>query len=561
MLNKKLFTPFENNMPDIPWSEYPRPQLVRESYLNLNGSWDFQIKNKNEIKYNGKILVPFCVESRLSGVERDVKKGDILIYQREFEIENGFLSDRTILHIGACDQYAKVFINENLVGENYGGYLPFSFDISEFIKEGKNSIRVEAVDNLDKTLPYGKQKVKRGGMWYTPVSGIWQTVWLESVPKNAITSIKAVCDNENVTLIIEGGEDKKVFSCDDKIIEFCGKTVTFSVENAVFWSPNNPKLYYFDIKSGNDKVSSYFALRDIKILGDKILINDMPYFFNGLLDQGYYSDGIYTPATPQGYEYDIKAMKECGFNTLRKHIKIEPQLFYYYCDKLGMFVFQDFVNSGGYNFLIDTALPTIGLKKGITHFASKKRKDNFILMNKKMLDNLYNHPSVIYYTIFNEGWGQFEADKMYTLFKSYDNTRVFDTTSGWFFTKKSDVKSEHIYFRKLKLKKDTRPLILSEFGGYSYKASDHSFNPDKTYSYRFFDDNQKFQQALFELYENEVKESVKNGLQGAIYTQVSDVEDETNGLLTYDRQVLKVDKHKMYNINQMLYRAFEESLN
>ncbi len=561
MLNKKLFTPFENNMPDIPWDEYPRPQLARDSYLNLNGKWDFLIKNKNEIKYNGKILVPFCVESRLSGVERDVKKGDILIYQRHFEIESGFLSDKTILHIGACDQYAKVFINENFVGENYGGYLPFSFDISAFIKEGKNSIRVEAVDNLDKTLPYGKQRVKRGGMWYTPVSGIWQTVWLESVPKNAITSIKAVCDNENVTLIIEGGEDKKVLSYEDKIIEFSGKTVTFSVENAVFWSPNNPKLYYFDIKSGDDKVSSYYALRDIKILGDKILINDMPYFFNGLLDQGYYSDGIYTPATPQGYEYDIKAMKECGFNTLRKHIKIEPQLFYYYCDKLGMFVFQDFVNSGGYNFLIDTALPTIGLKKGITHFASKKRKDSFILMNKRMLDNLYNHPSVIYYTIFNEGWGQFEADKMYTLFKSYDNTRVFDTTSGWFFTKKSDVKSEHIYFRKLKLKKDTRPLILSEFGGYSYKVSEHSFNPDKTYGYRFFDDNQKFQKALFELYENEVKESVKNGLQGAIYTQVSDVEDETNGLLTYDRQVLKVDKHKMYNINQMLYRAFEESLN
>lgn len=561
MLNKKLFTPFENNMPSIPWNEYPRPQLVRESYLNLNGSWDFQIKNKNEIKYNGKILVPFCVESRLSGVECDVKKGDKLIYQREFEIERDFLSDKTILHIGACDQYAKVFINDTLVGENYGGYLPFSFDISAFIKEGKNSIRIEAVDNLDKTLPYGKQRVKRGGMWYTPVSGIWQTVWLESIPQNAITSIKAVCDNENVTLIIEGGEDKKVLSYEDKIIEFSGKTVTFSVENAVLWSPNNPKLYYFDIKSGNDEVSSYFALRDIKISGDKILINDMPYFFNGLLDQGYYSDGIYTPATPQGYEYDIKAMKECGFNTLRKHIKIEPQLFYYYCDKLGMFVFQDFVNSGGYNFLIDTALPTIGLKKGITHFASKKRKDNFILMNKRMLDNLYNHPSVIYYTIFNEGWGQFEADKMYTLFKSYDNTRVFDTTSGWFFTKKSDVKSDHIYFRKLKLSKDTRPLILSEFGGYSYKVSDHSFNPDKTYGYRFFDDNGKFQKALFELYENEVKESVKNGLQGAIYTQVSDVEDETNGLLTYDRQVLKIDKHKMYNINQMLYRAFEESLN
>lgn len=560
MLNKKLTTPFEEQMPNIPWQEYPRPMLKRESYLNLNGIWSLEIRNKEKIRYSGEILVPFCVESRLSGVMCDVLKNDTLIYRREFDVDDEFLSDKTLLHIGASDQYTRVFVNDTLVGENEGGYLPFSFDISAAVSKGKNKIVVVVKDPLDKTLPYGKQRKKRGGMWYTPISGIWQTVWIESVPKNAIASIRVTTEEENVTIEVLGGEDKKVITYDDKVIEFEGKSVTFEVENAVFWSPHNPKLYYFDLVSGKDKVSSYFALRDIKISGNRIFLNNIPTFFNGLLDQGYYSDGIYTPATPQGYEYDIKAMKSLGFNMLRKHIKIEPQLFYYYCDKLGMIVFQDFVNSGGYSFLIDTALPTIGLKRGITHSASKKRKEHFINTGKKMLSYLSNHPSVIYCTIFNEGWGQFEADKMYDLFKKEDEKKIFDTTSGWFFTKKSDVKSEHIYFKKIKLRKSSRPLILSEFGGYSYKVKDNSFNPDKTYGYRFFDDNAKFQDAIESLYINELIPAIKNGLSGAVYTQVSDVEDETNGLLTYDRRVLKVDKERMYNINQRLYRAFEENL-
>jgi hypothetical protein len=251
-------------------------------------------------------------------------------------------------------------------------------------------------------------------------------------------------------------------------------------------------------------------------------------------------------------------MKECGFNMLRKHIKIEPEIFYYYCDKYGMVVFQDFVNSGKYNFFIDTLLPTIGLKKGISHFASKKRREAFENDSKETLALLYNHPCVCYYTIFNEGWGQFDAKKNYQQIKPLDQTRIFDATSGWFQTGESDVLSEHIYFKPLKLKNDGRPLVLSEFGGYSLKIKNHSFNTNSTYGYKFFNDSDKFRNALKELYINQVVPQIKNNnLNATVLTQVSDVEDETNGLLTYDRQVLKVDKTEMQEIADILFKSFK----
>ncbi|MBR4033415.1 MAG: glycoside hydrolase family 2, partial [Clostridia bacterium] len=271
----------------------------------------------------------------------------------------------------------------------------------------------------------------------------------------------------------------------------------------------------------------------------------------------YYSDGIYTPATPEGYRYDILKMKELGFNMLRKHIKVEPELFYYYCDKYGMIVFQDMVNSGKYSFLIDTALPTIGLRKGITHRASDLRRASFKRETEKTIDALYNHPSVVYYTIFNEGWGQFDADENYRRLKALDPTRIWDATSGWFAEKESDVQSEHIYFKKLDLKNDPdRPLVLSEFGGYSCKIEGHSFNLDKTYGYSFFTDTEKFSKALKSLYLDEVIPMIDRGLCAAVYTQVSDVEDETNGLVTYDRQVVKVKKEDMTEISGKLKEAF-----
>ena len=565
-----LKTPFEENLKtnNIPFSEYPRPQLVRDSYLCLNGEWDFKILNNNTEKYNGKITVPFPPESRISGVEREILKNDTLIYERKFFLPPDFLKDKLILHFGAVDQYCTVLLNGKTVGSNTGGYLPFSFDITEYITENENTLTVMVTDPLDKDLPYGKQTDKRGGMWYTKVSGIWQTVWLESVNNGYIKSIKITPTMKSVyietdTEIKENKITIKTPSGDTEYTLNSG-SINIEIENPVLWSPENPYLYEFKIENEADSVSSYFALREISVKtinsSPVICLNNKPYYFHGLLDQGYFSDGIFTPASPDGYKNDILKMKSCGFNMLRKHIKTEPELFYYYCDKYGMVVFQDFINSGKYNFILDTALPTVLFKKGFSHTATKKRRAEFLNTGKGILNYLYNHPSVCYYTIFNEGWGQFDADNFYKHFKSLDPTRIFDTTSGWFKTTLSDVQSEHVYFKPVKLKqKENRPLVLSEFGGYSCKIENHAFNPYKTYGYRYFNNTTDFEKALTKLYLTEILPALKSGLNATVLTQVSDVEDETNGLLTYDRQILKVSKENMLDIANKLTSAFNNA--
>ncbi len=552
-----LKTPFEADLTDTPWQEYPRPQMKRDSYLSLNGKWQFSVKNKKDEQALGDILVPFPPESRVSGVERQFDKNDLIIYNRKFSIPDGFMKDRLILHFGAVDQFCRVFVNDSLIGDHSGGYIPFSFDITEHIKAEENSLTVEVSDPLDTELPYGKQRKKRGGMWYTPISGIWQTVWMESVPDNYIKNIRITPDIDKVEIEVVGGAKTKTVILGSKKYTF-EDSIEITVDDPVCWTPDTPKLYNFILISGKDKVESYFALRKVEIKDDKILLNGKPQFFHGLLDQGYFSDGIFLPATPEGFKNDILTMKKLGFNMLRKHIKIEPELFYYYCDKYGMFVFQDLVNSGKYNFLIDTALPTIGLKKGISHKASKKRRDAFEKTAEETVTLLYNHPSIVYYTLFNEGWGQYDAERLYNEMKTADPTRLWDATSGWFWTDESDVLSEHIYFKPLKLKSDGRPLVLSEFGGYSYKADGHVFNTKNTYGYKFYKDIEGFQKGLCELYTGQVIPMIeKEGLCAAVYTQVSDVEDETNGLFSYDRQVLKVDEKEMKELSEKIYNAYK----
>ena len=552
-----LTTPFESEMEETPWDEYPRPMMKRDSYICLNGTWAFKILRGKNVRYDGEIKVPFPVESRLSGVKKDVGKKDILVYNKKFTLPDGFKKDKVLLHFGAVDQSCKVYVNELLASEHEGGYTPFCADITKMLKDGENILTVKVKDPLNKELPYGKQRKDRGGMWYTPVSGIWQTVWLESVAENHIKAIKITTDTTSAKIEVVGGISEKTLIFEGNSIKFSGTEVTVTPKDPKTWSPEEPYLYDFELISGNDRIASYFALRKVEICGEKILLNGKPIFFHGLLDQGYFSDGIYLPATQRGYENDILEMKKQGFNTLRKHIKIEPQLFYYYCDKYGMIVFQDFVNSGKYSFIIDTALPTVGLKKGVTHKASAFRRENFIKTAEKTVEILNNHPSVLYYTIFNEGWGQFDAENIYERFKALDPTRIWDATSGWFQTNKSDVLSEHIYFKPLKLQNDGRPLILSEFGGYSYKIEGHSFNLDKTYGYRFFTDENEFRAEIIKLYTEQVIPAIEHGLCGAILTQVSDVEDETNGLFTYDRQVLKTDTESMAEMAKQLYETFE----
>lgn len=557
-----LKTDFEKELTNTPYSEYPRPQFKREGYLSLNGWWNFKVKGeKGDTRIDSKILVPFAPESRISGVFDKILKGDTMTYCRNFKLEKGFNRGKVILHVDECDQYISVTINGQQIGTGVG-VLPHNFDITAYLEE-ENLIEIVAKDDLDKDIPYGKQTAKRGGMWYTKTSGVKKSVWLESMPINHIESIKIDTDLTGVDITVKGGEEEKKILLNGKEYSFKGERVRIEVENPILWSPTNPHLYYFDIISGQDKVSSYFGLRKVSVgkINNRyaILLNNQPIFCHGLLDQGYYSDGIYLPATEKGFEFDVVKMKECGFNTLRKHIKLEPDIFYYYCDKYGMLVFQDMINNGGYSFLIDTAIPTVLTKRGITHRATKRRKEFFQKTSLGILECLYNHPSVVYYTIFNEGWGQFDEEENYKLIKGLDPSRIYDTTSGWFKKDCTDVESDHVYFKKVKPKKTNKPWVLSEFGGYCYKIKEHSFNLSKTFGYKFLNDKKQFNDALTDLYCDQIIPAIEKGLCGAILTQVSDVEDETNGLLTYDRKVVKVDVEQMAKTAERLNLAFKKT--
>lgn len=564
----KLYTPHSEFLPQIPWNSYPRPQMRRQSFFCLNGLWDFEVQESENIpeKFNKKITVPFPPESLLSGIGEVFSEKKRLFYRKEFSLPQGFVKGRVLLHFGAVDQNAEVYLNGRYLGCHSGGYDAFHFDITDALKDN-NTLVVCVSDNLSShILPYGKQKTKRGGMWYTPVSGIWQTVWLESVPQKYITSLRIKttlnsaeiivngAENGTVTVKTEGGEISQPFNSGRAQVK---------IPEPKHWTPETPYLYEFSVSAGEDNVKSYFALRtlEIKEVSGKarICLNGKPYFFHGLLDQGYFSDGLFTPATPQCYKNDILEMKRLGFNMLRKHIKIEPEQFYYYCDRFGMIVFQDMVNNGGYSFLRDTALPTVGVKRladKLLH-TNKKSREQFVLAMKKTVDQLYNHPSICYWTVFNEGWGQFCGSEMYKLLKKLDDTRIIDTASGWFSGCDSDVVSEHIYFKPYRFKKSAKPTVLSEFGGYSYRPEGHIFNLKKAYGYKFFDKREEFEAALLRLYYEEVIPAAKEGLSAAVYTQVSDVEDETNGLISYDRRICKVSGEKMRCVAKELMGAID----
>ena len=555
-----LMTQAGENLTGTPWNIYPRPQMKRDNWLNLNGAWDFAV----DYESMGQILVPFCPESKLSKIGTHFDEGSALSYTRSFTLPEGFNRGRVILHIGAADQRADVFLNGKPVGYHKGGYEAFSFDVTEHLQK-ENRIQIVCFDDLtDQSYPYGKQTMNRGGMWYTPVSGIWQSVWLESVPENYIQKLHIENRGYGVTIAIEPALEGKVSVAELGEFPLVDGKVTITPENPHLWSPENPYLYDFSIEAGEDKIESYFAIRalEIKKVGKypRLCLNGKPYFFHGLLDQGYWPDGLFTPATPECYAEDILEMKRLGFNTLRKHIKAEPEEFYYQCDKLGMVVFQDMVNNSDYHFFRDTVLPTIGIQKipdGHMHTDEFQRK-RFLEGMEATVSQLKNHPSICYWTIFNEGWGQFDSDRVFEKFLKLDDTRFVDSTSGWFRQRRSQVDSRHVYFRKVKLTGDGRmPLVLSEFGGYSFKPEGHVFNTESTYGYGKYQTREEFAQAVQNLYRNEIVPCVKRGLCAAIYTQISDVEDETNGIRTYDRKVEKLTPEEMLPIAGELMKAME----
>ena len=557
-----LYTPEGEALPAQPWNTYPRPQLRREKWMNLNGLWDFAVRPSSELpgEYPETILVPFAPESLLSGIHRTVPEGASLFYRRTFSLPDGFGEGRVLLHIGAADQEAEVYLNGRLLGAHTGGYQPFSFDITEALAE-ENELVIRVVDRLSLLeLPYGKQRQKRGGMWYTPVSGIWQTVWLEAVPEEYIRFLRIRTGLDWVEFETGTGEGSVTIRTEEGTLEVPlqrGKARA-EIKNPRLWSPEDPYLYRCSVQMGIDVVESYFALRTLEIKEingiSRLCLNGKPYFFHGLLDQGYWSDGLFTPADAVCYEKDILAMKALGFNTLRKHIKVEPEQFYYDCDRLGMIVFQDFVNNGDYSFLRDTALPTVGIKrKNDRHLHKDPRtRHHFLVHMEQTVAQLDNHPCVCYWTIFNEGWGQFDSTAAYHHLKALDDSRFIDSASGWFTGGESDVVSEHVYFKPFRPRKTKKPLVLSEFGGYALKIDGHAFNPDKEYGYRHFESQAAYQAAVVKLYEEEILPAVAKGLCAAIYTQVSDVEDETNGLVTYDRKVTKLDGDVMRALAEKL---------
>ena len=548
-----------------PHAYHPTPQLKRPGYLCLNGEWDFLIsKSENAGELTEKILVPFPPESKLSGIEKAVLPEDLMHYRRVFTLPEDFAGKRVFLHFGAVDQTCTVYLNGTVLGKNEGGYLPFSFDITDSLLDGENEVYLVARDTLDRKYPYGKQKYNRGGMWYTPVSGIWQTVWLEARPESYVEDIKITPYEKGVRIVVTGGDAHKKITLTDsgEVFEFDGNIAYIEPSDLKLWTPETPYLYSFTLEAGEDIIESYFAVRwvDVREVGgvNRICLNGEPYLFNGLLDQGYYPDGIFLPATEDGFADDIMMAKSAGFNMLRKHIKIEPMIFYYLCDKLGIAIFQDMINNGKYSFFKDTVLPTVSTvtlqKMNDKRFnRSKEARAIFEDTMYKSADHLYNVPSIVYYTVFNEGWGQFNADEMYQKLKGYDPTRIIDATSGWFRRHESDVDSRHIYFRALTPKKlDGRPLVISEFGGYAHGVDGHRYS-EKVYGYRVFDTQAEYEDAVCKLYETEVRDLVEDGASAFVYTQVSDVEDEINGLVTYDRQIVKVDTKRLKQINDALF--------
>ena len=580
VLCTELYTPegaaLIKNPSAIPWSEYPRPHLKRDSYLCLNGAWEFATSPVGAApQYGETVRVPFVPESPLSGIGRAMPRGERLCYRRRFVLPEGFVHGRVLLHIGAADQIAEVLVNGCSFGTHRGGYASFSFDVTDCL-QAENTVEVLVTDELEnKILPYGKQCFKRGGMWYTPTSGLWQTVWLESTPTQYVRELHVTTDESGADLTVEmndrslcNGEVVLHLPTKDTVFALQNGHARIEVQDPVLWSPDTPVLYDVTVKTESDTVETYFALRtlEVKEVGGypRLCLNGKPYFFHGLLDQGYFSDGIFLPASPEGYERDILAAKKMGFNMLRKHIKVEPELFYYACDRLGMTVFQDMVNNSDYSFLRDTALPTVGIKRlsDLRMHKNKESREAFLSCMEETVNRLSFHPCVCYWTIFNEGWGQFDHASAYDRLKAIDSTRFVDSVSGWFTPRRadalrSDVESLHIYFKPVRIKPSKKPIVLSEFGGYSYRAEGHVYNLNHNYGYRTFTEQSAFADALEKLYTDEVLPAIGRGLCAAVYTQLSDVEDETNGLLTYDRQVEKVDAERMKRIADALLCAME----
>ncbi len=551
-------------MNHIPCSEYPRPQMRRNSYLCLNGEWDFSIhgEKRNE---NGKVIVPFSIESKLGGSREALKPDETLIMERDFELLDDFNVGRVLLHFDAVDGQCKIWINDSLIGESECGYLPIVLDITNVLKK-KNHICLVIHDASDTGSQLrGKQSLHPKGIWYSAQSGIWQSVWLESVFEDYIESLKITpyFDEKSVEIFVKTNTSGLVcITCGQKSIEGeSNSAIRLYLDDMHPWTPQDPYLYDFTVTFKKDHVASYFGMRKFGVMKDeegvmRLFLNNQPYFQSGLLDQGYNSEGLMSWKDDQMMIDDIQLAKSMGFNMLRKHIKIEPLRWYYHCDRLGMLVWQDMVNGGCPYNLLTISSPLITNKSfKDSHYRLFGRKDEhqrnmFIEQLKGMIDHLYNCVSISMWVIFNEGWGQFDSAKALQLVQKWDPTRTIDPASGWHDQQIGDFKSWHVYFKPYKFKKDGlgRCVILSEFGGYQWSFE----KGKKSFGYKRMESQKELEENLIQLYEQQIIPAKKLGLAACVYTQLSDVESEVNGLISYDRKTIKVSAEVMKKLNERL---------
>lgn len=566
--------------PEHVLEEYPRPQMVRSNYLNLNGLWKYRIlsaSDKKEIQ-SGQILVPFSPEAPLSGVDFKILPKHLLLYERSIHTTCPAEGYRCILHFGAVDQSAHIYVNGHSVKLHHGGYLPFSADITDFMENGSANLAVLVQDVSDTSYhSTGKQKLKRGGIFYTAQSGIWQSVWLEWVPKVHIIDVNVTPNYDHETVHISLRLNQPLTSCHlgQKVYchildangnyltkgtftnhsnNLCNYSCYCDIDDMHSWTPDTPYLYQYKIFVCADEVSGYFAMRHYSIENDengvpRFCLNHTPFYLNGVLDQGYWPDGLYTAPSDEALIFDIRSMKDLGFNMLRKHAKVECARWYYHCDRLGMIVFQDMVNGGGYSAPLMSWLPTVSYTAQThvsdkIHFLLKRRsrhgRDEFIQECHDTVETLKNFPCISTWVLFNEGWGQFDSAKLTESIRKQDPERLIDSASGWFDQGVGDFKSLHNYFSTQYIVKDERACIISELGGYSCRIKGH-LNTGTGYGYKNFSNTSKLNQAYKKLYREEIEPLKEFGLCGTVYTQLSDIEDETNGIFTYDRKICKLD--------------------